>query len=433
MTTWRNWGGNQTAEVDRTLSPGSLEEVVGLVTQAAADGRRLKAVGSSHSFTAIAAPVQDQVRLDRLTGVIDVDQDRGRVRVLAGTPLYELNPTLDRLGLAMPNLGDIDRQTIVGATSTGTHGTGAGLQGLAASIVGLTLVTGDGSTMRIDERENADLLPAARLGLGALGIVTDVTLQLVPAFRLHAVERPEPLAAVLERVHELADENRHFELYWFPHTDRTLTKRNNVVDALHPGRPLPRWREELDDHLLSNVLFEGINRVVTWRPSLAPRVNQVSSRALSAREFTDASYRVFCTQRTVRFTESEYAVPRASVVPVLEALRAWVDSSGENLPFPVEVRFAAADDLWLSTAYARDNAYVAVHQYHRMDGSRYFAAFEAIVAEHGGRPHWGKVHTLGADRLRELYPRFDDFVAVRDRLDPNRTFSNPYLDRVLGA
>jgi FAD-linked oxidoreductase len=333
----------------------------------------------------------------------------------------------------MPNLGDIDQQTILGATSTGTHGTGVGLQGLAAAIVGATLVTGDGSVLRVDETENADLLPAVRLGLGALGIVTDVTLQLVPSFRLHAVERPEPLAEVLERVHELADENRHFEFYWFPHTDRTLTKRNNVVDALHPGRPLPHWREELDDHLLSNVLFEAINRVVTRRPTLAPRVNQVSARALSAREFTDASYRVFCTQRTVRFTESEYAVPRASVVPVLEALRAWVDSSGENLPFPVEVRFAAADDLWLSTAYERDNAYIAVHQYHRMDNSRYFAAFEAIAAEHDGRPHWGKLHTLGAERLRELYPRFDDFVAVRDRLDPARTFSNAYLDRVLGA
>ncbi|MEO7070387.1 MAG: D-arabinono-1,4-lactone oxidase [Nostocoides sp.] len=432
MTTWRNWGGNQTAEADRILAPGSLDEVVELVTAAAAQGRRLKVVGSGHSFTAIAAPAQDQLRLDTLSGIVDVDQTRSRVRVLAGTPLHVLNPTLDRLGLAMPNLGDIDQQTIVGATSTGTHGTGAGLQGLAASIVGLTLVTGDGSVLAIEESQNSGLLPAARVGLGALGVVTDVTLQLVPSFRLHAVERPEPLAEVLERVHEFADHNRHFEFYWFPHTDRALTKRNNVVDALHPGRPLPRWREQLDDHLLSNVVFEGVNRVVTRRPSLAPRVNQVSARALSAREFTDTSYRVFCTERTVRFTESEYAVPRAAVVPVLQALRAWIDSTGENLPFPVEVRFAAADDSWLSTAYERDNAYIAVHQYHRMDNSRYFAAFEAIAAEHDGRPHWGKLHTLGAGRLRELYPRLGDFITLRDRFDPARVFANPYLERVLG-
>jgi FAD/FMN-containing dehydrogenase len=190
---------------------------------------------------------------------------------------------------------------------------------------------------------------------------------------------------------------------------------------------------QLDDHLLSNVVFEGVNRVVTRRPSLAPRINQVSARALSRREYTDASYRVFCTRREVRFTESEFAVPRDSLVPVLRELRAWVDRSGEHLPFPVEVRFAAADDSWLSTGYERDNAYVAVHQYHRMDGRRYFAAFEAIVREHAGRPHWGKLHTHSADELRALYPRFDDFVALRDRLDPDRVLSNDHLDRVLGA
>ena len=433
MSTWTNWGGNVTAAPSRTESPVSTAAVVDLVTAARENRTRLRPVGAGHSFTPIAAPVDAQVQLDALDGVLAVDRERRRVRVGAGIRLHELNPTLWRLGLSMPNLGDIDRQSIAGAIATGTHGTGAGLQGLAAAVCGLTLVTGAGEVLRIDEETNAELLPAARVGLGALGIVTEVDLQLDPAFRLHAVETPEPLDAVLEDLPRRVEAHRHFELYWFPHTDRAQTKANDLAGEDHPGRPLRRWRETLDDHLLANVVFEWVNRVVTRRPSIAPRVNQLSARALSRRDFTDRSYRVFCTRRDVRFTESEYAVPRDALVPVLAELRRWVDGTGEHLPFPVEVRFAAADDSWLSTGHERANAYVAVHQYHRMDGARYFAAFEAIARAHEGRPHWGKLHSLGAEELRPLYPRFDDFVALRDRLDPDRVLTNDHLDRLLGS
>jgi FAD-linked oxidoreductase len=432
VTTWTNWGRNVSASPTRVETPATTQAVVALVNAARGDGARLRPVGSGHSFTPIAAPVDVQVRLDALDGVLAVDRERRRVRVGAGVPLHVLNPTLERLGLAMPNLGDIDRQTVAGATATGTHGTGGALQGLSAAVCGLTLVTGTGEVLRIAEETNAELLPAARVGLGALGIVTEVELQLVPAFRLHAVEQPEPLRAVLDGLSASVEDNRHFEFYWFPHTDRAQTKRNNLVDEADPGRPLPRWREALDDHLRSNVVFEGVNRVVARRPATAPRVNQVTARALSRREYTDASWRVFCTRRDVRFTESEFAVPRESLVTVLTELRAWVDRSGGHLPFPVEVRFAAADDLWLSTGYERANAYVAVHQYHRMDDRRYFAAFEAIAREHAGRPHWGKLHSHTAEELRALYPRFDDFVAVRDRLDPDRVLANDHLERILG-
>ncbi|CCH79513.1 FAD-dependent oxidoreductase [Nostocoides japonicum T1-X7] len=429
---WTNWGRNEHAAVDRLHRPERASQVAEIVGTAHKEQRKVKVVGSGHSFTGIAAPAQDQLRLDALTGIVAVDDTRRRVRVRAGTTLRDLNPLLWDLGLAMPNLGDIDAQTIAGAISTGTHGTGAGLQGLAAAVCGLTLVTADGTEVRCSAEEDPGLFQAARVGLGALGVLTEVELQLVPAYRLRAVERPAELMPFLESVQEVADTDRHVEFYWFPHTERVLTKRNTVVDALHPGRPLPRWREELDDHLLSNVVFEGINRLVAWRPSLAPRVNQVSARALSAREFTDRSYRVFCTRRTVRFTESEYAVPRAALVPALLELKAWIEANDEFLPFPVEVRFAAADDIWLSTAYERDTAYLAVHQYHRMDNRRYFAAFEAIARSHSGRPHWGKLHTLGAAELDESYPRFGEFVDVRNRLDPDRVFTNAYLDRVLG-
>ena len=303
---------------------------------------------------------------------------------------------------------------------------------MATQVRELQLVLADGNKIICSIDQHPDIFAAARVGLGALGVITEVTLQCVPAFRLRAVEGPAPLEAVLESFDADVAEHDHFEFYWFPHTDRTLTKRNDRVPDDHQGRALPRWRYLLDDELLSNGLFEVVNRLGRLRPALVPRINQISARALSAREFTDTSYAVFNSPRRVRFVESEYAVPRPSLVPVLRSLKDWIDDHDERIVFPVEVRVAAADDIWLSTGFERDNAYIAIHQYHRLDHRRYFAAFEAIVAEHQGRPHWGKLHSLDADRLGQLYPRFDDFLRVRDRLDPGRTFGNDYLRQVLG-
>ena len=430
--TWRNWGGNVEATPAVVTDVSTVDAVVGAVRTAGERGLPVRVAGTGHSFTPLVATVGVLLRVDGLRGVLHVDRDRMRVRVAAGTPLHQLNPALQALGLALPNLGDIDRQTISGAIATGTHGTGTRRQGIAAAVCGLTLVLADGSLLRCSADEEPDVFEAARVGLGALGVVVEVELQCVAAFRLHARESGESFSEVLAGLHELADAHDHVDMHWFPHTDRVLVKRNDVVGPGEGPGPLPRWRARLDDDLLANRVFEGVNRVSTRAPGLVRRVNRVSANALGAREFADDSWKVFCSTREVRFVESEYAVPRLSVVPVLEELRAWFDRTGEPVPFPVEVRFIAADDVWLSTAYERDNAYVAVHQYHRMDPSRLFAAFEAIVGEHAGRPHWGKVHTLGADRLRPLYPRFDEVRAVRDRLDPQRRFTNDHVRHLLG-
>ena len=254
----------------------------------------------------------------------------------------------------------------------------------------------------------------------------------MPAFRLHAKETGASLSGLLPRVQAEADAHDHLDLHWFPHTDRVLVKRNDRVGPGEGPSALAVWRGRIEDDLLANRAFEGLNRVCARWPTAVPALNRISARVLGSREFTDDSWKIFCSSREVRFVESEYAVPRASVEAVLVELRSWFGRTREPVPFPVEVRFVGADDVWLSTAYERDNAYVAVHQYHRMDPRPLFAAFEAIVAEHEGRPHWGKVHTLGADRLRGLYPRFDDVVAVRDRLDPGRLFTNAHVRHLLG-
>ncbi len=421
-----------TADPVAVERPATIEQLQEVVAAAARRGLRVKPVGSGHSFTLAAVTDGVQVRLDRLAGVLHADRTTGLVTVLAGTRLCDLSETLWPLGLALQNLGDIDVQTISGALATGTHGTGARFPGLAATVRALDLVLADGTLLHADAAHHPDVLAAATVGLGAFGVVAGVTLQCVPAFAVAAVEAPEPLDALLDDLDGFADACDHAEFYWFPHTRRTQTKRNTRLPGDAPLRPLGAARRWLDDDFLANTVFEALNRVTTARPRLAPRVNAVAARALSARHFTDRSYRVFASPRRVVFREMEYALPRDAVPEVLAGIERWLARSGEHVAFPVEVRFADADDVWLSTAHGRPVAYVAVHQYWRRDHTRYFAAVEALFRAAGGRPHWGKLHTLGAAELAPLYPRFSDAVAVRDRLDPGRTFANVYTDRVLG-
>ncbi len=431
MATWTNWAGTVRADVT-VASPGSVSQLQRVVAESAAQGRRVKPIGAGHSFTAIGATDGVQLRLDRMGGIVHADRATGLVTVLAGTRLHDLNEALWTLGLALTNLGDIDVQTVAGAISTGTHGTGLRLGGLATQVRALDLVLADGSLLHCSADEEPQVFAAARVGLGALGVIVTVTLQCEPAFALHAAESPASLDEVLADLDDLVDRHDHVEFYWFPHTRRVLTKRNDRVPEGTPLRPLSRLRHRIDDELLSNTVFDGINRVTTRRPALIPRANAVAARALSAREYVDRSYRVFASPRTVRFREMEYAVPRAAVPDLLAGIETYLDRSGEQIGFPVEVRFAAADDIWLSTASGRDTGYVAVHQYHRRDHESYFRAVEAVAQDLDGRPHWGKLHFRDAASLAATYPHHADFVAVRDKLDPDRVFGNPYLDTVLG-
>ncbi|CAN5617937.1 D-arabinono-1,4-lactone oxidase [soil metagenome] len=431
--TWSNWAGTYQVSPQRIAHPRSAADIADEIAGAAENGRSVKAVGSGHSFTDIAVTRGVLLALDRLTGVTAVDRASGLVSVAAGTTLAELNTALWNVGLSMSNLGDIDAQTISGAISTGTHGTGEKLGGLATQVRGLELVTADGTLLRCSATEHPEVFEAARVGLGALGVITSVTLQCEPAFALHAVEAPSSYDALLETVGASVADNDHFEFYWFPHTRRVLTKTNNRVPLADGVQPLGRLRGWLDDEFLSNTVFEGVNRLTTRRPALTSTANRIAARALSARDFSDRSYRVFASPRRVRFREMEYALPRKSMAYVLDELDQWIRRTGEQVGFPVEVRFAAADDIPLSTAHGRDTCYIAVHQYHRRSFERYFLAFEQIARSVEGRPHWGKLHYRTAEDLAEQYPRFADFLQVRDRLDPDRRFSNDYLRRVLGS
>ena len=431
--TWQNWGRSASVRPQRVEFPRTIEAVQRAVAAAAAAGMRVKAVGAGHSFTGIAVAPGVLLDLTDLSGLVHVDRERSRVTLLAGTRLHEVPKLLGPVGLAMENLGDIDRQSIAGAISTGTHGTGARFGGVATQVVGATLVTASGDLLTVSETENAELLPAVALGLGALGILVEVTLQCVPAFVLHAVEHPEDLAEVLEELDERVAECDHFEFYWFPHTDRAMTKSNTRLPESAPRHPLAPIGKWVDDTLVGSGLHQIACSVERFVPALVPPINRLSVKIWGDREFTDASTRVFTTSRTVRFREMEYALPAENVRPAFDALRSLIDERGWRIGFPVEVRFAAADDRWMSTAHGRSSGYIAVHRYWREDPTEYFEAVEQIMLSFGGRPHWGKMHNLDAAILRECYPRFDDFVALRDRLDPGRMFQNAYLERVLGG
>jgi FAD-linked oxidoreductase len=447
------WGRTASWRPARRAAPRDEDGLAETVAGAAAEGLRVRAIGAGHSFTPAAATDGMLVDLDHLDGVESVlpgPDGTTHVTVRAGTRLHALNRVLSTLGLAMRNLGDIDRQSVAGAISTGTHGTGVRLGGLATQVRGVRVVTADGTVRAATNDAPAgsaerELFELARLGLGTAGVLSAVTLEVVPAFRLRAREEPWPLDTVLEGLDDFVDGNDHAEFYWFPGTRRALTLRNNratdaevAADRARRSGPAgavrgaaARARALLDEEVLSNGAFEVINRLAVAAPGLVPRLNAVSARALGTRSYVAPSHEVFVHRRRVRFAEMEYAVPRAELRDVLGELDGWLTASGEPVPFPVEVRFAAADDIWLSTARGRETAYVAVHQYAGLPYSRYFDAAEQIFTAAGGRPHWGKLHTRTADDLAAHYP-LDDVARVRAAADPDGVFRNDYTDTVLG-
>lgn len=429
---WHNWARTEKVRPLRVERPRTTAALQRAVRAAAGSGIPIKAVGAGHSFTGIAVAPGIQLDLEDLSGLCGTPTDDGLVTLLAGTRLHQIPRLLAPFGLAMENLGDIDAQSISGAISTGTHGTGSRFPGIAGQVRGAVMVTASGDLLEVTSDSHADLLPAVALGLGALGILAEVTVQCVPRFVVHAVERPEPLDEVIDTALDRAAAADHFEFFWFPHTRTALTKTNTRLPFGTKLKPLSRVSRFVDDSVLSNGLYRVTCATGVVVPAVVPHVNRLADKLTGNRTFTDASHRVFTTSRTVRFREMEYGIPAEHIPAAVRDIEELIEREGWSISFPIEVRFAASDDLWLSTAYGRATGYIAVHRYYRERPTAYFAAVERILRGYGGRPHWGKMHTQDAADLAMLYPRFDDFVAARDRLDPRRLFGNPYLERVLG-
>lgn len=427
---WKNWAGNEIAHPTSIETPRNEEEVISIVREAASRGEKVKIPGSGHSFTPAAVTDGRMVRINALKGIYSIDRSRMEVRVGAGTTLSDLNRLLAVEGLAMPNLGDIAYQTVAGAISTSTHGTGVALPGLAAQVTAMRIVDGHGNLVECNREKNSEILDVARVSVGALGAITECTIRVVDAFRLHAHEQPMRLDDVLDNIDELRLSNDHFEFFWIPHTKWALTKRNNRTDeALDP---LPKVRGWIEKTFMENFAFGAVCKVGKMRPTLIPRL-ATALPSSGARTYINDSYKIFASPRLVKFYEMEHALPATSLAPALREIRAMVEKKGYLLNFPVEVRFTAPDDVPLSTGYQRESAYIAVHVYKGMEYEPFFKDVEDILRRYDARPHWGKVHHREKDELSTLYSRFNDFLAMRDRLDPQRTFSNRYTERIFGA
>jgi len=424
---WRNWAGDQVCDPAVMERPADAGQIADAVSRAAAAGRDVRVAGSGHSFSGVVVTDGTLLSLDRMNAVLDADPATGLVRVQPGITIHDLSAELDRHGLGLANLGDYDGQTIAGATATGTHGTGIGLGNLSTQIEAMELVLADGTVRQLS---GGDALRAARVGIGALGVVSELTLRCVPAFTLHAVDEPLPLEEVLASVDELVDANDHFEFFTFPHTGIALTKRNNRTDREPaPPGPVRRW---VNDILLENVVLETLCRVGRRAPSRIPAINRLIAATFSRHERVERSFRIFATERRVRFTEMEVAVPRERGVEAVRAVLDVIESNGFLVPFPLEVRWVAGDDAHLSPANGRDTTYIAVHMFRGMEWEPYFRAVEDALGALGGRPHWGKRHFRDAAFLRDRYPEWDAFQAVRAELDPEGRFANGYVRRVLG-
>lgn len=426
----KNWAGNIQWAPETVQYPESEAQIQQLVRQAAEQRRPIRMIGTGHSFTALCATDAILISLDHYQGITAIDQDTMQATVRAGTKLRSLGEALFQHGLAMENLGDIDAQSIAGTISTGTHGTGINFGTISTQVVSIRFVNGQGEIIECGPTQNPDLFKAAQVSLGTLGIITCITLQCVPAYKLALQNRKEKLEAVLTNLPDRLTQNRNFEYYWMPYTSYAWTKTSQVVEAATPDKVnvFNYWTE----YVLENYVFQLFCDFAYWFPSQNKTVSHITAASINNIRKVYHSHKVYATKRLVRFKEMEYNIPAEAYQEVWKAIRKTVNSKKFNIHFPIENRWVKGDDIYLSPAYQRDSAYIACHVYHKKDHRPYFKAMEEIFIAHGGRPHWGKMHTQRAAELSASYPAFSAFLKHRHEQDPDGIFLNTYLKQILG-
>ena len=422
---WHNWSCGVSCKPKASVAPKDEMELAAAIRTAVAP---VRVPGTGHSFTPVCASDGTLIDLSAFSGLRRVDAFAPTATFGAATPLWAFGPALHPHGLALKNMGDIDRQTLGGVVGTGTHGTGAELKSFSGEVAGFDLMLANGQVLTCNAQENAEVFAAGRCSLGMLGVMTEITMHVRPAYRLaekNVLLSPDALFRDLDR---LVAENRHFEFFWFPYADRAVCKALNETDE---PAPVPRTPEEMRERgersSADERAFAAINKVLPFASVLLKPSHRLFSRLMPGGDRVRWSHEAFPSPRTVRFNEMEYAVPRdkgpACLKDIVAAIRAQKITTG----FPIEYRTVAADDVWLSPFFERDSATIAVHQYHRVDTTTLFSACETIFRRYEGRSHWGKRHTRSAAELEMLYPKFNEFRALRRSLDPKGKFLNSYL------
>ncbi|MEH6851966.1 D-arabinono-1,4-lactone oxidase [Bacillus pseudomycoides] len=422
---WRNWTGNVQGVPQYTMYPKSIEEVAEAVKFAKEVGKRIRVVGSGHSFTSLVQTDEILISLDELQGMIEINSQTLIVEVWAGTKLYQLGEILQENGYAQENLGDIDAQSIAGAISTGTHGTGLSFGNLATQVVEVTAVLASGEVITCSEKEYPQYWKGFQLSLGMLGIIVKVKLKVIPAYSLAYESKKESFATVMSKLEEYK-KNRHFEFFIFPYADDVQVKITNVTEEI--GGEL-KWHK-LKTALIENMAFSLLSESCRFFPSISKSVSQLSAKGVPNTKIIGPSYKVFATARNVRFYEMEYSIPAESMKEAVEEIYDLIYEKNFQVHFPIECRYAKEDDIWLSPSYGRNSAYIAVHMYRGMQYTSYFQEVERIFQKYEGRPHWGKMHTMTYDMLQQVYPKLHHFLEARQTVDPTAMFLNPYLAKV---
>ena len=417
---WTNWSGGEHAWPAARLAPADEAELAALLPRAAAP---IRAVGSGHSFTGLVPTDATLVSLDRFDGLVAYDAQNHRASVRAGTRLARLSEALAAVGQEMPNLPDINKQSLAGALATGTHGTGRNMTALHGRVTALRLVTPSGAVVACSREENTDLFHAARVGLGAFGIVTEVSLQNAPLRRLRKTGSIVETEAILQSWPDLADKHRNVEFMIIPFSGRALLITLDETDE----PPVLRGADSETDGLMQLKLLRDL---FEFAPGLRRRAAAFFLDRTPPEVAVDESWKLLANERPVRFTEMEYHVPIEAQVDTLREVLRRIETSRRDVFFPIEARIVAPDDAWLSPFYGRECGSVAIHAYYKDDHDFLYTLIEPVLREAGGRPHWGKLHSLGATELRALYPMWDAAAEVRQAVDPRGRMLNRHLRRV---
>lgn len=428
-TTWKNWAETVLSEPEAIKYPTSIQDIQNILESCLQYGKKTRVVGAGHSFTPLAATGDILISTDRMYGIEAIDGVRDLVTVWAGTSLNSLGKLLHECGYAMENLGDINEQTIAGAISTGTHGTGSDFGSLSTQVAMLTIITPEGEVMEVSQTQNPAYFNATRLSLGLLGIIVKVQLKIVKQHQLVKKSYSVTLDKLLPQLETLRSDNRHFEFYWFPHTETVQVKTVNRVENDYP---IANKNNTLSSIVVENGALWALSEIYRLQPKLAKTISKACSLGIPNGTKIGHSHDIFVTQRLVKFREMEYCVPQENMASVLNDIRYVIEKKNIRVHFPIECRYVKSDDIWLSPSYKRASAYIAIHMYKGMPFQDYFSDLEEIFAYYGGRPHWGKMHSLSNERLADIYPKWEDFLQVRKELDPNGIMLNPYLSELFG-
>jgi len=425
----KNWAENVQWNPAEILKPSNEAELIEMIKRANENNKKIRLIGSGHSFTPLCETNQWTMSLDNMQGVID--REGNIVKLHAGTKLFRIGDELEKLNLSQENLGDINKQSIAGAISTGTHGTGIEFGSIATQIEEITFINGKAEKVVVSENDvDNRLFRAAQLSLGSLGVITEVKVKCSDAFNLELDIRKEKLEDVLANLESILEDNRHFEFYLIPQTNWVQSRYSNkVADA---ATYTSKFAAFVNDIVLENWALQLLCEVNRIFPKSAKGVSKTLARFISNEKKVQKSHRVFSTVRNVKFQEMEYNVPYENYPFVIKELKKMLDKNDYRISFPLEHRFVRKDNILLSPANGRNSAYIACHVYKGMSEKRYFGDLEKLFVEHDGRPHWGKMHTRDAAFFASVYPEFELFNTLRKSNDPNGVFSSPYIERVLG-